>query len=477
MKICLINPTNVNRDWGYSFPPLGIAYIAAKVLALGFEVFVFDRDLLLWKNNMDFKRVDELTEKMLREERPDFVGIGATTPLIFDTYKVARMVKKIVPLARVIAGGGHPTILSHQVMADCKEIDCVVVGEGEETFVNILLGNKAENILGILYRKGEDVVANPLPPPIKEMDSILFPARELLDMRSYTQKSKHLIRGVSLKGTSIFTTRGCPFLCSFCCAPLVFGRSVRYHSAGYVIAELEHLIERYKVEGIYFADDMFASNLARAHAICDEIIKRGINRKIVFAVQMKANAVDEDILLKLKKAGCIQVEYGFESGSQKMLDLMNKRVKIADNYKAAGLTRKVGLRILANLIVGMPGETKEDFAQTMRFLKKIKPDVAGLYKLVLLPGTKLYNDFEKQFSEAKNWDCSLVDDLNINLTDIPKSEFIALFKKAKAGISISNARAYILYNFKRNAFATIGEVLFLVINKVRSYIRKVKQCR
>jgi len=209
-------------------------------------------------------------------------------------------------------------------------------------------------------------------------------------------------------------------------------------------------------------------------AICDEMIRKGIHKKIVFAVQLKVTAVDEALLRKLKSAGCIQVEYGFESGSQKMLDLMEKGTKVEDNYRAAELTRKSGMRMLANLITGMPGETKEDFAETLRFLRRIRPDIAGLYKLILLPGSKLYKNYASQYNKAQDWDLSLVDDLTTNYTNMKNEQFIPAFKRATKEIAINNAVKYLFYHIKNNLFLTIWEVSSLIMNRVLRYMKRMR---
>jgi len=474
-KICLVNPTNIQRDWGHSFPPLGLAALAAQAKALGLPVMIFDRDLLFEQSGCNMKAVDLLTEKMLAEEQPEILGITATTPLIVDAYKVARLAKRILPSIKVVIGGVHATVLPQRTMAECAELDYLVVGEGEKTFSEILLKKKPSEIFGCYYREGETIVANPPREPIKELDVLPLPARELLNMATYTRRSKQLIRGVSLRGTSVFTSRGCPYRCSFCCGPLVFGRSLRFHSVNYVLREIEHLLEQYNIEGVYFADDMFASNRQRAFEICDELIRRGLNKKLVFAVQLKVTAVDMEFLSRLKQAGCIQVEFGFESGSQRMLALINKGVKVADNFRAANLARQAGLRFLANLMTGFPGENKEDLDQTINFLKEIKPDVAGFYKLILLPGSKFYNDYAHCFVGMDNWEHCLVDDLTTNFTSMPTKDFISDFKDVTRRIAISNARHYISYHLQKDFVRTICDVFFLAMRKLQRYFLRERR--
>jgi anaerobic magnesium-protoporphyrin IX monomethyl ester cyclase len=464
MKICLINPTNVNRNWGNSFPPLGIGYLAAAALKAGHEVIVIDRDLQLAKTS-DLDRVNAYTEAALLAFQPELIGLGVTTPLIPDAYKTARLVRRILPTAKIVIGGIHATILPQRVLEECRELDYVVVGEGEATFQELIGGLMVAQIRGLGYREGERIVLNPPRSLIEDIDMISQPARHLFNMREYTARSKYLIRGVSLRGTSIFTTRGCPYHCAFCAGPLVFGKKVRFHSVERVLGEIESLIDDYKIEGLYFADDMFSAKRDRALAICNELIGRGISKKLVFAVQLKASAVDEGLLRRLKQAGCIQVEYGFESGSQKILDLMNKGIKVEQNYQAAELSKKAGLRFLANIITGMPGETEDDYRATQEFLSAVKPDVVGFYKLILLPGSKLYLDLVPPGSEQP-WENFTQDDLTTNYTAIPDRLYFDRYKKDFRRLALGNARRYFSYNLKRAPLMTLQETLGLIINKI-----------
>ena len=200
---------------------------------------------------------------------------------------------------------------------------------------------------------------------------------------------------MTLKATHLFTTRGCPFRCTFCAGSLVFGRKIRFHSVDRVIREARQLVEQYGVEGLYFADDFFLANRIRARRICEAIIHAGLAKQVVWAAQLRADVVDEETLELLKQAGCRQVEFGFESGSDKILRRMEKKATVADNRQAAKLVKKSGIRLLANIIVGYPGETEKDLQATHDFVREICPDSVGYNRLVVLPGSKLYQELEE----------------------------------------------------------------------------------
>lgn len=436
MRICLVNPSLINPDMAVTcWPPLGLAYVAAQALKAGHEVVIVDRSRLMVQG-LGIEAADNALIKAL-DAKPDIVGITATTPLIPDAYRVAKLTKKILPSCRVILGGSHATALPEQTKQECPEIDEIIIGAGENYFLD---------------------------KPVCNIDEFGFPARHLLDMDYYLQKSKWLIRGISVRGTPIFTTRGCPYHCTFCTGNLVFGNRILFHSVGHVIAEIELLIEKYKIEGLYFADDMFSANKKRAIDICNEMIRRGINKKIIFAVQMTAKAAqDEVLLLKLKEAGCVQVEIGTESGSQRMLDIMKKYSTVEDNYKMAKVVKRVGLRFIANIIVGMPTETREDFMASIRFIKKTDPDMVALCKLILLPGSELYKRYQTTHTE---WEKFLQSDTVENLTAMPNEEFFVLLRKWQKWVTIHNFKKYLVYNLKRDFIGTFKELVKLTRRKL-----------
>jgi len=428
VRICLVNPTTPKPDWG-PWPPLGLAYIAAVLLDAGHDVVILDRESLLYRNGMDWNKVNKDTSNMLEKHDPEIVAITATTPLVYDAFFVAGISKEILPKAKVILGGAHATALPVQTLTDCDQIDIVVKGEGEIPMIEIASDKALHEIKGTVFRVGKEIVSTEPQDSYPSVDVFPFPARHLLDMDFYRRPTPHIIRGILLRATSIIASRGCPYRCAFCAGPLVSGHRVRFRSPERVIEEIEHLVNRYGIEGVYFADDMFLANRKMVERICELMVQRNLNERIAWAIQARVNVVDKEILKLLKRAGLVQIEYGFESGSQRILDLMRKGTTVEQNYRAARLTRQIGIRFLANIIVGMLTEKREDIDRSLRFLVDTKPDVIGVYKLIPIPGTEIYYALEKLGILSNDWTIYNVSNLEQNLTDMPREEFDEVFNR------------------------------------------------
>lgn len=386
------------------WPPLGLAYIAAVLEKNGHMVRIIDRDALLRKNDMDFDKVDVLTLDEVRSVGSDLVGISATTPNMSDVAHLSRLVKKFCDNAAIVLGGPHPSGEPALSLIENPFVDMVVNGEGELTMLDIARGLPSEKINGLYYRSRGGIISTSSREVLKSIDELPMPARHLLDMKFYARPSRFTSRNLSLRTTSIFTARGCPYRCSFCAGPLVFSGKVRFHSPGRVIAEIEELVSLYGIEAMYFAEDMFLSSKQRAEEILGIFIERGINKKIKWIAQAKASIITTELLKLMKEAGCVGIEYGFESGSQRVLDLMNKRLKIEESLMAASLTRRAHMRFQANIIVGFPGEKEDDFKKTINFIKDVQPNMVGFNIFMPLPGTSSYDRLKAEGRDLPKWD-------------------------------------------------------------------------
>ena len=274
MNICLIYPTSENPKWGNGiWPPLGIAYIGAALEERGHIVHLVDEEIIFHKHKDNIQKTIEEETRLLKEIKPDIVGITATTALIKPAYRTSRLVKKLFPNIRIVLGGNHASIFPEEILTECESIDITVRGEGEHIMCELTERLPLSSVKGISYRDNGRIVSSSDRDPIEDLDLLPFPARHLLDMKYYTQRASNIIRGYQLKATSIMTTRGCPFKCTFCAGSKVFGKKVRYLSPERVISELERLVTDYKVEGVYFTDDMFLSNEKRAYKILELMVK------------------------------------------------------------------------------------------------------------------------------------------------------------------------------------------------------------
>ncbi len=455
MKILLIYPllsrrrSNIDENKQY-WPPLGLAYLASVLEARGDIVQILDRDVVLRKNAMDFEKTDKITLDRIEEMDADAAGISVTTPNMPDVFHVSKIIKERFPDVMVVAGGPHVTGEPALTLKEAPYVDAVVRGEGELTISEIAEGRDIALIKGVTYRRGSDFVSNADRDNISDIDELPLPARHLLDMKFYTRPSRFTSRNLSLRATSIFTARGCPYRCAYCAGPLVFSGKVRFHSPERVIREIDELVSKYQVEALYFAEDMFLSSRRRAEELLGLFIDKGIAEKVRWIAQAKANIITEDLLSLMKKSGCVGLEYGFESGSQRVLNLMHKKLSVEESLEAARLTRRSGLRFQANIIAGYPGEKEDDFRRTIEFIKKIRPSMVGFNIFMPLPGTASYEELKAGGKALPRWeDIGDPETPHINYADMPENVFERLYFETRLKVILPiNLRNFVKDNIK-----------------------------
>ncbi|MFA6147234.1 MAG: radical SAM protein [bacterium] len=388
-RILLINPPETEQT-GFTNPPLGLLYVAGTLLKGGFDVRVVDGCM----EGM------ETVRKRLVEFQPHFAGITCLTPERKKAFEIASLVKEYAPDAKVILGGAHATIMHRQIMEHYPRIDYIVLGEGETTCLEIAQGTPPSGIDGLVYRDPEGVIRKTGGRKRREnLDDIPFPAWHLVDLRKYPAWTDGAVlshNGVNLwrePRVSVIFSRGCGGHCSFCSTWWIW-KGWRCRSPRNMAEELELLYREYGIRHFCFADDAMTLDRHATIALCDEIVSRGL--KIAFHVTTRTDSVDEEVLRKLKIAGCYAIAYGVESGSEKILKGMNKENEVPNARRAIELTRKTGISVTALMIVGNVGETDDTIAETIRFLRDTKPDVVGCAGgLWVLPGTALYQNCKR----------------------------------------------------------------------------------
>lgn len=482
MNIVLIYPllsrqrSAVDENKQY-WPPLGLAYIASALERQGHKVRIIDRDALLHKHSLSFSKADEETLRLIKDFHPDLVGFSATTPNMSDVFQQARTIKDSFPGVKIIVGGPHPTGEPEATLRLSQgSIDALCLGEGELTMLDIAAGKSFSEVKSLSFIRDGLLVSTQERPLIPDIDELPLPARHLLDMEFYSRPSRFTSRNLNLRTTSIFTARGCPYRCNFCAGPLVFSGRVRFHSPQRVIAEVEHIIRDYAIEALYFAEDMFLSDKERAYKLLTLFRDRGIHKKIKWFAQVRTNMADEELLKFMKSSGCSGVEYGFESGSQRILERMNKRSTVGENLRAARITRKVGLRYQANIIVGYPGETRQDFYDTISFLKKIQPSNIGFNIFMPLPGTAEYARLKKEGRISYDWEnVGNPEGSGVNYTAMSDKEFKQAYSQARLKIVLPlNLKNFITDNIKnpfRFIYLAITQFRGLLIKTIRSDLK------
>ncbi len=441
MKVLFINPPprEKKRFENFIIPPIGLSYVAASLKRDGFEVEILDANAL----QMSWGELEEALEK---HGKVDVIGITGMTPTIDRTYRTAKIAKRYCK--HLLLGGPHGTIQTHDTFKDCPEIDIIIMHEGETT-APILMNklDKEEDISkvkGIAFRKNGNVVINPPRELIKDLDSIPMPAKDLLPMDKYRYPmSKHK------KIDVIITSRGCPYNCIFC-NKTMFGNAWRARSAANVLDEIEESYKKYGIRSFIFYDDLFVVDKKRAIEICDGIIKRGL--RIDWKCECRVNLVDKELLIKMKEAGCSLISYGVESGNQKSLDFLRKGITVKQIEEAFRITKEVGIEKMAYLIIGIPGESKEDAMRTIGFAEEIDADYVQISVLTPMKNTPLFDlANEKGWVVSKNaknpYDQEVRERYILSTGDIPEEEIEKLVKEAHKRFLLRPK--YILKTIKR----------------------------
>lgn len=401
MKILLIQPPGKTS---FITPPLGLMYLAASLKKDGHQPMILDFLLKRFDQNFLFKIIAQ-----------DFkvIGITAVTPFIQNAISLSDLIKKKFPEKVIMLGGPHPSLLPKETLENCPGIDFIVRGEGEErlnSLIDYLEGKKKEEELdGIALRRNGAIIDLPSPKYIENLDSLPFPARELVPIEKYSE----VLESEEKPATTLISSRGCPFHCIYCSKP-IFGNIFRARSPENILEEIEFLKEEYKIKEIIFYDDIFTFDKERIKKLCQLFIEKKLN--IRWKCETRVNFVDEELLHLMKKAGCYLIGYGIESGSQRVLGILKKGITIEMVEKAVGMTKKAGIGVLGYFMIGIPGETEEELKETINFAKNLDIDFALFSIATPYPGTELYQIAKSMGKIPQSWDGSfyaLIDSPNI----------------------------------------------------------------
>src|SRR3989338_1422057 len=378
IKIALVNPRI--ESYSSTLPPLGLLYIAGVLEKNGFNVKVFD-----------IYPYDDRDISALISYRPDVVGMTILTDYVSRSLYISDIIHLEIPNSLFIIGGVHVTSLPEESLLEFKA-RIAIICEAEYTMLE-LCSHIAENsnwidTRGIGFLSDAGVYVHTQPRPfISDLDELPFPARHLLKFEDYLIPPG-IIRGYwSERSTAVMTSRGCPFECIWCGSQCTFGRKVRYRSIDNVLDEFEQLIKDFQVDAIWIVDDTFTLKKERVIEFCEKIIKRKI--KLTLGCQAHVKTADEEMFKMMKKAGFIQVDFGVESGSDKVLRSLKKNSDAVSIKTAFKLAKKSGLRTLATFMFGSPSEREADVEATMRLAKEINPNFASSFFITPYPGTEL----------------------------------------------------------------------------------------
>lgn len=427
MKILLIQPPHYygGKSRAPNFFPIGLGYIARVLLDAGHNVEVLDIYAHQYKKEEVIQRLKKIDFNV--------VGISAMS----TQYNYCRWLASQIKAKKIIIGGALPTF-SHQTVLENTDVDICVIGEGERTVVELLenLENPKE-VKGICFKENGKIIKTLSREYIEDLNNIPFPAYDLFPMEIYLKNSFVVgyNRALKIKTAHVICGRGCPFNCNFCSK--AFG-GVRLRTVDNIISEIKYLKEKFQVEGIFFNDELVIVNKKRMHELCDAILP--LNLK--WNCQGRVDTVDLGLLRHMGDAGCMAVGYGVESGSQKILDMMNKRATVKQAEQAIKNTVRAGLYPIVQLMFGYPGETKETIQETIDFFKRVDNPGDELSPVTPLPGTRLWDyTLEKQLVKdektlLENLDGGYMPDapVLVNYTEFSDEEFNFLRRETERTI-------------------------------------------
>jgi anaerobic magnesium-protoporphyrin IX monomethyl ester cyclase len=371
MRVLLINPYYPISET--PSPPLGLACLAAALESADIDVKILDFVV--------FPYSKKHLEKELQQFDPHMLGVTAVTMSVDSALKVVQDAKSIAPEVLTVMGGPHVTFCARETMRAYEAIDFIVLGEGEETIVELTnavqKGKALDNIKGLAYRQECHIKTTEPRPFIKDIDSLPQPARHLIPLGRY--------RALGLP-VSITTSRGCPFQCIFCVGRKMVGANVRYRSPQKIVDELE-MLGHLDFQQVNLADDLFTASKRHCMAVCDEMIQRKL--KIQWTSFARVDTVSPEMLKRMKEAGCTAVSFGVESGSPEILKRIKKGITIDQVFAAVKMCNHAGITPQASFILGLPGETPETLQETVELGGRLKQMgvLHGYHLLAPFPGT------------------------------------------------------------------------------------------
>ncbi len=383
MRFLLINPSRTverNNIWSVinsMTPPVGLAVLAALLEQHGTPTDIIDAQALQLTP-------EEVVELASSNGIYDIIGITATTPEIGSATITAQLFRKAFPQARILFGGVHPTIFHRELVEECVA-DFVIRGEGEGPIVALAANDPLSEIASLTWRSAVgEVVINPLNEKRADLNSLPLPAYDKLPMDKYRSALGAARHSPSL---GIITSRGCPGSCTFCYSGM-FGKQIRYVAAELVYDHIIFLQKHYGIKEISFYDDTFTSDRERIITLCQLIIE---NRTAVsWSCFARVDTVDQELLYLMRRAGCHQIMYGFESSDDKILKTINKRVTTGNYADTIKMTRSAGIDIRGAFMLGSPEETEQSLINTINFSTQLDIQYAIFNITTPYPGTALY---------------------------------------------------------------------------------------
>jgi radical SAM superfamily enzyme YgiQ (UPF0313 family) len=373
-------------DGDFFQTPYGLFALGAQAIRAGHHAKVINLSAFPWRR----------VEQVLQSLDADVYGLSCWTANRRGVALVAREIKRLRPHAHVVVGGPHATPLAREMLAHHPDVDTIAVGESEHTFLELLerlgAGDGTAGIAGTAWREGDRIVVGPERPAIEDLDTLASP---------HDYFDTHIV----------MTSRGCPWRCTFCGAEASWGRGYRGQSVDYVLDALERAVARVPVKMIQIKDDTFTTNRKRVVQLCRGMRERKIG--FLWSCDTRVDVLGDELLREMRLAGCERLSLGVESGSQAILDAIDKKITPDEILESTALAKKYGIKVRYYMMVGNRGETRETFDETLRFLERAKPHQYIFACLSVYPGTRDFDEavkagwldgefyFERDFQELK----------------------------------------------------------------------------
>jgi radical SAM superfamily enzyme YgiQ (UPF0313 family) len=383
MNICLIFPPVWGdiKEFAAIFPPHGLLCIAGYLERAGHNVSVIDCVI---------EQLDHSTlEQRIRDMSPDVIGVSILSSSRYSGFDCASIAKKVSKNILTVFGGVHATWYDREILERYPDIDVVVRGEGEATFLDLIESSNRRDVLGITYREDGHIVQNSDRPQIADIDTIPFPAFNLVPMEKYFKQAKKYEKFRRAPASMIMTSRGCLAKCIYCSTPAMW-RGMRMHSPEYVVANIEYLQKNWGVKDLLVYDDTFP--LSRKWFNDFYRMYKAKELDLTFRCLSRVTAVDQETLRKMKELGCYFIHYGIESGSDKILKRIKKGINTTQIKKAFDETNKAGIMPGMFLMIGFPDEELSDIYETLKVARTLKAYDLGFAITMVFPGTELWRE-------------------------------------------------------------------------------------
>jgi len=410
-------------------------------------------DLTIYDARINYTDNDKLT-KIIVANKPDILCLTSFSLEMETSHDLAARVKKELPDTKIFIGGPYPTSDPASAIAD-ENIDIAFIGEGEQSFLKVLNaldnGGDLEEIQGISFRKNGSVINNGYHDMIEDLDDIPIPAWDLVDLEyMFSRKGKRSMMNKLQRhneSVSVFTTRGCPYRCTYC--HNVFGKKLRKRSTDHVIDELKMLQNQYGVKELEFLDDIFNMDMERAHNIFDHMEAEGLHFDITFPNGLRSERLDEELVKKFKKGGVYWITVAIETGSPRIQKLIKKNVNLEKAQENINLLSKHGINCNGFFMMGFLDETEEEIRQTIDFAVKSKLVIASFFILTPFPNTEIYNqalaagkDMTGRFSDYH--------DISVNISNVDSKRLWKIHKAAYRKFYLTPKRVWLI--LKANPF-------------------------